>query len=32
MTRGRLILKLVEKSLLDLFTDDVLQSDDRTHG
>ena len=25
-------IKLVEKSLLDLFTDDVLQSVDRPHG
>ena len=31
MTRGSYI-KLVEKSLLDLFTDDVLQSVDRSHG
>ena len=29
---GSLNLKLVEKSLLDLFTDDVLQSADRSHG
>ena len=26
------MIKLVEKSLLDLFTDDVLQSVDRSHG
>ena len=32
MTRGSLNIKLVEKSLLDLFTDDVLQSVDRSHG
>ena len=30
MTGGS--LKLVEKSILDLFTDDVLQSVDRSHG
>ena len=32
MTVGSLNIKLVEKSLLDLFTDDVLQSVDRSHG
>ena len=32
MTRSSLNIKLVEKSLLDLFTDDVLQSIDRSHG
>ena len=32
MTRGSLNIKLVVKSLLDLFTDDVLQSVDRSHG
>ena len=32
MTGGSLNIKLVEKSLLDLFTDDVLQSVDRSHG
>ena len=32
MTEGSLNIKLVEKSLLDLFTDDVLQSVDRSHG
>ena len=32
MTGGRLNIKLVEKSLLDLFTDDVFQSVDRSHG
>ena len=32
MTRGSLNMKLVEKYLLDLFTDDVLQSVDRSHG
>ena len=32
MTRGSLNIKLVEKSLLDLFTDDVLQPVDRSHG
>ena len=32
MTRGSLNIKLVEESLLDLFTDDVLQSVDRSHG
>ena len=31
-TGGSLSVKLVEKSLLDLFTDDVLQSVDRSHG
>ena len=31
-TGGSLNIKLVEKSLLDLFTDDVLQSVDRSHG
>ena len=32
MTGGSLNIKLVEKSLLDLFTDDVLQSVDRSRG
>ena len=32
MTGGSLNIKLVEKSLLDLFTDDVLQSVHRSHG
>ena len=32
ITRGSLNIKLVEKSLLDLFTDDVFQSVDRSHG
>ena len=32
MTGGSLHIKLVEISLLDLFTDDVLQSVDRSHG
>ena len=32
MTGGSLDIKLVDKSLLDLFTDDVLQSVDRSHG
>ena len=32
MTGGSLNIKLVEKSLLDLFTDDVLQSLDRSRG
>ena len=32
ITGGSLNIKLVEKSLLDLFTDDVLQSVDRFHG
>ena len=32
MSGGSLNIKLVEKSLLDLFTDDVLQSVDRSHG
>ena len=32
MTGGSLNIKLVAKSLLDLFTDDVLQSVDRSHG
>ena len=32
MTGGSLNTKLVEKSLLDLFTEDVLQSVDRSHG
>ena len=32
MTGGSLNIKLVEKSLLDLFTDDVLRSVDRSHG
>ena len=32
MTGGSLDIKLVAKSLLDLFTDDVLQSFDRSHG
>ena len=32
MPRGSLNIKLVEKSLLDLYTDDVLQSVDRSHG
>ena len=32
MTGGSLNIKLVEKSLLDLFTDDALQSVDRSHG
>ena len=32
MTGGSLNVKLVEKSLRDLFTDDVLQSVDRSHG
>ena len=32
MTGSSLNLKLVEKSLLDLFTDDLLQSVDRSHG
>ena len=32
MTGGSLNIKLVEKSLLDLFTDDVLQSVGRSHG
>ena len=32
MTGGSLNVKLVEKSLLDLFTDDVLRSVDRSHG
>ena len=32
MTRGSLNIKLVEKSLLNLFTDTVLQSVDRSHG
>ena len=32
MTGGSLNNKLVEKSLLDLFSDDVLQSVDRSHG
>ena len=32
MTGGSLNIKLMEKSLLDLFTDDVLQSVDRSHG
>ena len=32
MTGGSLNIKLVEKSLLDLFTDDVFQSVDRSHG
>ena len=32
MSGGSLNIKLVEKSLLDLFTDDVLQPVDRSHG
>ena len=32
VTGGSFNIKLVEKSLLDLFTDDVLQSVDRFHG
>ena len=32
MTEGSLNIELVAKSLLDLFTDDVLQSVDRSHG
>ena len=32
MTGGSLNIKLVKKSLRDLFTDDVLQSVDRSHG
>ena len=32
MEGGNLGIKLFEKSLLDLFTDDVLQSVDRSHG
>ena len=32
MTGGSLNIKLVEQSLLDLFTDDVLQSVGRSHG
>ena len=32
MTGGSLNVKLVEKALLDLLTDDVLQSVDRSHG
>ena len=32
MTGGSLNIKLVEKSLLDLFSADVLQSVDRSHG
>ena len=32
MTGGSLNIKLVERSLLDLFTDDVLQSVDRSRG
>ena len=32
MTGGRLNIQLAEKPLLDLFTDDVLQSVDRSHG
>ena len=32
MTGGSFNIKFVEKSLLDLFTDDVLQSVDRSHG
>ena len=32
MTRSSSNIKLVEKSLLDLFTDDVLQPVDRSHG
>ena len=32
MTGGSLNIKLVEKSLLDLFTDNVLQPVDRSHG
>ena len=32
MIGGSLNIKIVEKSLLDLFTDDVLQSVDRSHG
>ena len=32
MTGGSLNIKLFEKSLLDLFTDDVFQSVDRSHG
>ena len=32
MTGGSLNVKLVEKALLDLFTEDVLQSVDRSHG
>ena len=32
MTGGNLNVKLVEKALLDLFTDDVLQSVDRSRG
>ena len=32
MTGGSLNIKLVEESLLDLFTDDVLLSVDRSHG
>ena len=32
MTRGSFNIKLVEKSLLDLFTDDALQSVGRSHG
>ena len=32
MTGGSLNINLAEKSLLDLFTDDVLQSVDRSHG
>ena len=32
MTGGSLNIKLFEKSLLDLFTDDFLQSADRSHG
>ena len=31
-TGGSLNIKLVEKSLLDVFTDDVVQSVDRSHG
>ena len=32
MTEGSLNIKLVDKSLLNLFTDDVLQSVDRSYG
>ena len=32
MTGGSLSVKLVEKSLFDLLTDDVFQSVDRSHG
>ena len=32
MARGSLNVRLVEKVLLDLFTEDALQSIDRSHG